>query len=492
MGVLIVLEISKKQHYIFKTNKLKENIGASKIIEYATEILPEIICKKNNGEHVSTGGGRSYFLFDSMDQSKNFSREYSRFLLENYPSLEFFLANQEYNVENDKITEKFREAFAKLGKKKALRKEYSYITDLGICEKCSSTRLPAVAMEIDKKDGQKRYVSGEIQAKIKMANEELTKERKRFAIDITDLGITKNEKSYIAITHIDGNGMGKRVAELTEKYETKYNGSNKKTINDEYVSELKKFSEDTKTAYNEAFNKMVQVVENNIEQLNSQGLNIKKDVVPVRKVILAGDDVCYITDARIALECAAVFIKELEKHVVRGEKITACAGIAIVKEKYPFFKTYQLSEQLCTNAKRSIKDKNTESRIDWHILQGEYDNDLDGFRQRAYKTFDGKELSLRPLVVTETSDCFNNYSFFRKDLNIINNKMIARSKIKAMLNEMKKGERQLYTYIEINRLYNIMGSHRIGAKTGFYKDKCVIFDAVEAMDYFKELKLEGE
>jgi len=70
--------------------------------------------------------------------------------------------------------------------------------------------------------------------------------------------------------------------------------------------------------------------------------------------------------------------------------------------------------------------------------------------------------------------------------------MIARSKIKAMLNEMKKGERQLYTYIEINRLYNIMGSHRIGAKTGFYKDKCVIFDAVEAMDYFKELKLEGE
>lgn len=52
---------------------------------------------------------------------------------------------------------------------------------------------------------------------------------------------------------------------------------------------------------------------------------------------------------------------------------------------------------------------------------------------------------------------------------------------------MKKGEKHLDTYIEINQLYKALGEHRIGAKTGFVDGKCVLFDAIEVMDYFISL-----
>ena len=40
MEYLVLMEVGKKQSYIFKSNKLKENIGASMIIQYVTEELP--------------------------------------------------------------------------------------------------------------------------------------------------------------------------------------------------------------------------------------------------------------------------------------------------------------------------------------------------------------------------------------------------------------------------------------------------------------------
>lgn len=42
MGKFLVISgFSKKQEYIFNTNRLKENKGSSTIIEYVTEDLPK-------------------------------------------------------------------------------------------------------------------------------------------------------------------------------------------------------------------------------------------------------------------------------------------------------------------------------------------------------------------------------------------------------------------------------------------------------------------
>ena len=486
MGVLTVLEVSKKQSYIFKSNRLRENIGASEIIAYTTEVLPQELCTKYNGRHISSGGGSSIFYFESKDKALSFAKAYSFKILNRFPSLEFFLASLDYDTDTDIIIDKMQELYKKLGKKKAKRDIYSYIIDYGVTEKCSSTRLPAIYKE----EISGNFYSGESKSKITMFNES-KKDMDGFALDIKDLGISKDEKSYIAITHIDGNRMGKRVNNLREKYRGRYTDENIKEINEQYIHELQKFSENIDRAFKQAFNKMTGVLESKKEFLADEGMKIKDTLVPLRKVVLAGDDVCYITDARIALDCAYIFLQELETKKIMGEKITACAGIAMVGEKYPFFKTYELSEELCANAKATIEEDKLESKIDWHMVQGEYCGNLKQIRDDFYETFDGKNLTLRPLVVSKESDAQNHYSLFKKDMNSIKTGNIARGKVKGMLKEMKKGEEHLDTYIEINQIYTALGMHRMGAKTGFLDGKCVLFDAVEIMDCYIPICGEG-
>lgn len=484
VGALNVIEVSKKQYYIFKSNKLKENIGASEIIRFVTEELAQRICNSNKGEIINTGGGRSLFYFENKYNSISFVRNYSFYLLENYPLLELFISSVEYNPDKDSIIEKIEELQIKLEKKKARRENYSSILDFGITEKCDSTRMPAVCM-INDNENENIYYSSESKSKIKMFNEvSKNKEYKKYAVNFSELGISRNEKSFIAITHIDGNRMGKKIKLLKNKYESLYNSENTNELNKKYINDLQNFSNQIKIAFINAFQKVVDTIQANVEFLKEKGLNIKDGVLPIRKVILSGDDVCYITDARIAIDCAAIFLNELEKYKVLDEKITACAGIAMVREKYPFFKTYELSEQLCRQAKSSIPDDVNESRLDWHIVQGEYNNNLNEIRNTMYRTYDEKQLLLRPLIVSVDSDGINHYRNFKKDIQIINSGNIPRNKVKNMLTELKKGQKHTDTYIEIHQLYTLLGSHRIGYKTGFAADKCVLFDAIETMDYY--------
>ncbi|HPU63922.1 MAG TPA: hypothetical protein PK304_07180, partial [Mobilitalea sp.] len=372
MGVLNVLKVSKKQYYIFKSNKLKENIGASEIIRFVTEELAIRLCRENNGLLINAGGGQTIFYFNNESDSINFSKDLSLALLKNYPSLEFFISHTDYDPDKDSVIKKIKELFDGLEAKKAKREQYSYIIDFGVTQECDSTRLPAVYSQYNKDEGTTEFYSKEAKAKIDMYGEMLKdKEQRKFALNFEDLGISKNEKSYVAITHIDGNRMGKKLKILGEKYENSYTPENIRERNEKYIRDLQEFSSQIKIAFEKAFNKVVETVQAKLNYLKDNGLNIKDDILPIRKVVLSGDDVCYITDARIAIDCAAIFLTELEKYKVLGEKITACAGIAMVREKYPFFKTYELSEELCRAAKASIPDDANESRIDWHIVQGE-------------------------------------------------------------------------------------------------------------------------
>lgn len=484
MGILNILEVSKKQYFIFKSNKLKENIGASEIIRLVTEELALNLCQKYYGKLVNAGGGQTIFYFDSMDNSKTFSRELSLELLKSYPSLEFFISSIDYDPDKDPIIRKIDELHRKLENKKAKREQYSYIIDFGITQECDSTRLPAVWSQYDSDEYRTVYYSAEVKSKIDMFNKFKEKENKNFVFDFADLGISKNEKSYVAITHIDGNRMGQKLKKLRDRFENRYAIGNTRQINEEFTEQLQRFSKEIDSAYKSAFDKLTDTLQGKLDYLKAKGLNIKDNILPIRKVVLSGDDVCYITDARIALECAAIFLTELEKHEVLNEKLTACAGIAMVREKYPFFKTYQLSEELCRNAKSGIPDDANESRMDWHIVQGEYNNNLKEIRDKEYVANDGKYLLLRPLVVSEDVRAYNSYRNFKEDMKIIMSDKVPRSKIKNMIKEMKKGEDHLDMYIEINRLYPLLGTHRNKAKTGFADGRCVLFDAVEAMDYY--------
>lgn len=488
MGVLTVLEISKKQQYIFKTNRLRENIGASSIIDYVTETLPDQYCEDAKGTLVNRGGGSSIFYFDDHDQAVSFNMALTKMLLKTYPGLEFFVGLQNYDPKSDRIMDAMDNLFSRLEQKKSTRMHYAGITDLGISEKCASTRFPAIGL-----DDYGRPASAEILAKSNESHKQSQANRKDFfAMSSEALGLARNEKAYMAITHIDGNRMGKRILEIKQQFSNRYGKEATELVNQAYVEALNKFSKNIERAFKESFQSLVDTLVAQRSYLEANGLKLEPDKIPIRKIILAGDDVCYVTDARIAIECARIFIEKLETFELEGEKITACAGIAMVKDKFPFYKAYQLSENLCRNAKNAIKEDKIESRIDWQIMQGDFTTDIKELRARTHITKDKKNISLKPMIVSLDKEKSNNqhhYHYFVQDLKALGKDSMARGKVKGMLPVIQQGEAATNIYLNVNQLHPLIGSHRMGAMTGFIEEGCVLFDAIETMDYW--IGLEG-
>jgi hypothetical protein len=486
LGVLTALEISKKQQYIFKTNRLKENIGASSIIEYTTEKLPLNMCSQFQGKLINNGGGRSIFYFEESNNAIEFNRAITTKMLKDYPGLEFFVSLEQFDQSKDRIINKIDLLFSKVELKKADRYYYATISDFGLSEKCHSTRLPAIEVDYNGE-----YLSAEVIAKIKAANIEYEENKKlAYASSVEDLGLSANEKSYVAITHIDGNRMGKRIQALKEEYVTKYENGSITNVNDSYLASLNDFSEIIKNAFDKAFEKLVTAFNENKENLMKNGMKLTDGIIPIRKIILAGDDVCYLTDARVALECSRIFIEELEKHKLMNEKITACAGIAIVKNKFPFYKAYNLAEELCANAKLTILEGEMESKVDWQIIQGDFNTSLDEIRANTYEADDGNKLLMRPLSLSKGVEGQSLYEYFLMDMININSDIIARSKIKGLIPCIKQGKSATDININVNRLYSLIGSHRQGEMSAFIDGKCVIFDAIESIDLFIPMKEE--
>ena len=337
---------------------------------------------------------------------------------------------------------------------------------------------------------------------------------------LEELGVSKDDSSFVAIVHIDGNGMGKRVEELRKQ--------NAGLKWDEYKKELKRFSDAIDSDFKTAFRGMLDAIEEQVPHLIDKGLNLKKRAFPVRKLILAGDDVCFVTEGRIGLEAARIFIEKLSalENTVDHKKYTACAGVAIVHQKYPFYKAYELSEMLCSNAKRFLAsfndDKISEAgtkgcAIDWHIEFGEIIDDLSDMR-RKYETADGGTLELRPYLISAEPEIWEKekirrYSAFKRLVSLLQDKqeVYARGKIKELRGVLKEGEKATEYYLQSSLidildldifedrdqkdLLNSIGTGKGLERRAFLeidgKKHSLYFDAVEMLDTFISLDEKG-
>ena len=96
---------------------------------------------------------------------------------------------------------------------------------------------------------------------------------------------------------------------------------------------------------------------------------IRDSIYPIRPVILGGDDLTVIIRADLALDFTVEFLNAFERQTkeqfeflakyyqVEGFEngITACAGIAYIKEKYPFHYGVHLADLLTGKAKKFSK-----------------------------------------------------------------------------------------------------------------------------------------
>lgn len=471
-----IMEVSQKQSYIFESDELKDNITASDLIFYITssEFLEQEFSGlyKSSENLVYDGGGHIILTYKEKEKADEIAKAVSRFILEHFELLEIFVNTIEYR--NSPV--ETRNALMEALEKKKSRRKASFRQGLFGIEYLEFQDKEEYKQEIENRTLKER-ISKKISGRELKWIEPYEPVRA-----FKDLGGRRNESNFIAVVHIDGNQMGRRVGTL--------DAENQNMNLEEYRKVRQKFSAEIVRAYEESYQNMLEAVKHQIETgtlndliLESEVKGIKK--LPVRKIIMAGDDVCFVTEGRIGIECAVTFLKELwtKKNEIDGENYSACAGVAIVHEKYPFFKAYELAERLCSNAKRSVAERKTAegraSAIDWHIELGEIYGDVQEIRDQ-YRSGDGEELYGRPYCVceeglkAETQD-IPKYREWKKLVHKIKHSedASARGKLKGFYQVLKQGKHASANYVEQKLLMDIVE-----------QEQMYLFDAIEAMDYF--------
>ena len=343
---LTILEVSQKQAYIFASNKLQDNVTNSAVIawvmspQYFEQKAADATLFSIDKNLVYSGGGHTILEFASLEQAKEFTKKITTSIKQEYPGIEVFAKTEQYDNEKD-AGQNLKHLTAALEQKKALREAAFHQGSFGVEQVDSKTLLP-VQKNLPKTVGKvpvaEAFVDDSLSAK-EYGYESVFQFEK--------LGGSKGKSNFIAVVHIDGNAMGKRVENLYQK--------NKQASWDEYKAKLRRFSESIDQDFKAAYKEMVYVVAKNLDNGTLDALELENKNFPVRRIITAGDDICFVSEGRIGLECAVAFIKALgtKKNAEDGEPYAACAGVAVVHQKYPFYRAYELAEQLCSNAKRS-------------------------------------------------------------------------------------------------------------------------------------------
>lgn len=513
--LLLIMEVSQKQAYIFKNKELKKNIDASYTIDeitssgYFEKYFPEYYNEEKN--LVYSGGGHTILVFDNdveendntgkENQAVRFAKKLSKQIFCDYDGLEVFIKIMDYD-EKAEPSKNIQNLMKKLEEKKAIRRAsfrqgtFGMEVSKGEAERVFDSEKKEKEAEQRKKDAENRREKRIREEKKKIQEEETT--HYELVTQLEKLGGNKDDNNFIAVVHIDGNLMGKKVQENDKelrKILDRISDPEKKL--DMYREKKQEFSEKIDKLFKGAYSDMQDAVKKQIENGNLKDLSLEEVVneekqinFPVRRIITAGDDICFVSEGRIGIECAVEYMKALWKRS-KGEN-SACAGVAIVHQSYPFYKAYEIAESLCSSAKKYNASLDKEGcanacAIDWHIEYGEMYGGLDEIRKH-YVDADGKSILARPYFVCGKAEYEGKagnrtYADFKQTMEemeyALHNKcedeedrMIARRKLKELRTYLKERDEAVDAYFKKSRLDQYLTKN----------DKN--FDVIEVMDTY--------
>ncbi len=539
--IAMLIEASGIQEYIFGSNELIQNIGASELVTQATTdwlfdetngLLPRphnVQRVKQRGapsrwhlddrsladgleaEVVYAGGGNALLLFRAEETVRKLAYDLTRKALQDAPGLRLELAWQPYRVGGLAATvNNLRDRIAE--QKRAPQRSVPLL-GLGATAACSFTGAPAVG-----RDKEGRYISAEVRAKQRAGASDgpgnnrlleylgdFSEINFGFVYDFNRLG-ERDEFSYMAVVHADGNRMGARI----QQYVDQFAGDD-----GAYVRAQREFSVSVQTAAHAALTSTVGVLVSpknlkwdekdrcyKIGQTVPVHEQEGTDRLPFRPIVFGGDDVTFVCEGRLGLHLAAHYLSRLaEVRLPDGDPLYARAGVAIVKAHYPFARAYELAESLCDSAKEFIKetdgDKRRVSALDWHFGVTGLVRPLKQLRAREYKTREGS-LHMRPVLLTPVStNEWRSWEVFSDLLDAFATHRDwrgRRNKVKALREALRNGPeatalflRNLADAVELPYSPGLASVPQARTR-GWHGERCIYFDAVEALDFYVPLE----
>lgn len=544
---LAVLGTVSIQQYIFRSNRLKENIGASYLVKYWLEkgLLEEIgqagipvdaaaweaALKEagatvdvpgaggpSNGdgrcEVIYIGGGNAALLFDSRPTACRAMSAWSRRLLEAAPGLRVAVGLAEVGEET--LATAYDRAMGELAACENALPWGAPLLALPVVRTCATTGLPAAERgeedaEIGEEDA--NYISLESRRKRDQVGSEknpgsaqqallaefgdILPEEQRFALKLEELGGERGE-AHIGVVHADGNGMGGLLQKVVES------GTADDSL---FLRNVRAFSASVRAAAANAFRRTLEQFKAALESWQRdpsfRHLSFNEEIFPVRPIVYGGDDLTFVCDGRVGLSLAAIYLEEFARQRidVEGESrdVDACAGVTIVATKFPIARAYGYSEELCALAKRKRACRKgaspSGSWLDFQIIPAGITSSIADLRAQGYRTVEGARLDHRPYRVTgagERSD--PRWEEFTRILNEF--KEWPRSRAKGLLQALAQDLTASQRYISQARFRGYtLPQNTSGGSTdaGWSEEKVedrftLYFDPLEALDYYLDMK----
>lgn len=360
------------QSFIFDTGKLKEIIGASEYIEQlCTSTFQEAVGESYvEDNHIIGAAGKIQYLFNDKYSCQELIYDFSKSIQEEVPGLTFSQAVVEVkgDLEDAHIS--------LLEKRLAMQRSKAKVPHgLGwmITERARRTGGNAIHSKnikddiIDRAQQTKEVTARKTTLLGKLIGDDESVSEKN-APKLFENLLKSKETGWIAVVHADGNNLGKIIQEIKDFLAKK---------NNIHLHEvLKKFSANLDLATRKAAAQAYQRVVKPVFELEKAGNS--NAFLPIRPVLLGGDDITLVIRGELALDFTAEFltafsyqtkqafqplIKDYGLHMLESG-LTACAGISYIKFNFPFHYGVNLSESLCKYSKTHSKAINANNPPD--------------------------------------------------------------------------------------------------------------------------------
>ena len=501
MSYDLFVDLRAIQNYIFSSNKLKDNIGASYIVStLLNKVEGKDLCKNSSGDIKSDsgsenkeeekgfcGGGNLYLQCKTEDEAKNIVRNLSKRIFEKAPGLSFNAVILKAEEEKD-FSYRMQRLYQKMAEEKRTHHQITTLPSYGINAQCSAG--PLSAQYLDNSEGSRKYISEVVQVKriaAKRAESEFKDKYKEALGDdfeptdeFLKISPLKGEDSHIAVVHIDGNGIGAIFSTL-------------KTLSD-----YQEFSKKLNTDMHKALRETIKILEDKIRKgewdynyktVNEE--NVLKYILPLRPIYIGGDDITFVCEGRLGIELSCIFIEEVQKLLNRDD-VSFCAGVAIAKTNFPFFQIYKAADALCRSAKnkrlQDIKEevaKKSDSYIDFHMINSSVYSNLEKVRKIQYTSISGKNiLYYRPYKLSEMKKQIENAKNFARTWP--NSKLAKfREVLYKSKDELTAFKQDINTKINLPLFYD--GFQDFANSDDFFFDNKTIFlDIIELIDLLPE------
>jgi hypothetical protein len=440
---LVLVETSGNQNYIFATNKLRENIGASELthlvgrwtsmlietesrteVAGASELIRGIAERvrqtgKDQGKVIVAASGKALVLVQDAQAARRVVAEVTRHARAVAPGLDVHGAiSRPFDFERDPIHEVVRAVHDRhLQLHGRLPGPALRFLRLPVVAECATSGLPAACYEARSPEERKER-SAASRAKRRAAEEGWRRLRNaagevELARSVDDLDRLET-LDWLAVVHADGNGLGNMFLDFDKLVGE--SGRDRAENNRAYIEALGDFSRSLDRCTQAAFRHALRVTP---EVWQRDG----NPVCPLVPLVLGGDDLTLVCDGRLAIPFTIALLQEFERQTSEGivarlaakrrtmpvPRLAACAGVAIVKPHFPFFAAYSLAEALLRSAKavKTRAGNQPASAFDFHIHHDASGADLELIRERLTVDEGATLLVSRPYVLTPPEDLRN-------------------------------------------------------------------------------------